>query len=218
MPDADQGLVFKLLPVPRLPSTGSAPASAVLNPQNAIVPPPIRTMAQPVLEDKARIEENAPVPDLGLLSAVSTAAHADTTVRRISWRWGDLGWALLYMAPALVVFAAFTFIPFFRSIWLSFFVTDQTCSPVRFNGVQYYTRVLNLDGSGRDEYLNSIFTTIKFTVLVVPPGIAVAVGLAVLPQALRSALTSPRGRQLSPSRVSLSCVIGAIKRRTRAVK
>jgi ABC-type sugar transport system permease subunit len=84
------------------------------------------------------------------------------------------------MAPALAVFAAFTFVPFFRSIWLSFFVTDQTGSPARFNDVKYYTRILNLDGSGRDEYLKSIFTTIKFTLMVVPPGIAVAVGLAVL--------------------------------------
>ncbi len=84
------------------------------------------------------------------------------------------------MSPALLVFAAFTFIPFFRSIWLSFFVTDQTGAPSRFNDVKYYARILNLDGSGRDEYLNSILTTVKFTLMVVPTGIAVAVGLAVL--------------------------------------
>lgn len=101
-------------------------------------------------------------------------------MHRISWRWGDLGSALLYMSPALLVFAAFTFIPFFRSIWLSFFVTDQTGAPSRFNDVKYYARILNLDGSGRDEYLNSILTTVKFTLMVVPTGIAVAVGLAVL--------------------------------------
>lgn len=103
-----------------------------------------------------------------------------TTVRRVNWRRGDLGWALLYMAPALVVFSAFTFIPFFRSIWLSFFVTDQTGEPARFNGLNYYARFLNLDGSGRDEYLNSIVTTFKFALMVVPLGIVIAVGLAVL--------------------------------------
>ena len=101
-------------------------------------------------------------------------------VRLVGRRWADFGSALLYMSPALLVFAAFTFIPFFRSIWLSFFVTDQTGSPARFNDVKYYARILNLDGSGRDEYLNSILTTVKFTLMVVPTGIAVAVALAVL--------------------------------------
>ncbi|HEX8228162.1 MAG TPA: sugar ABC transporter permease [Chloroflexia bacterium] len=131
------------------------------------------------LEDKATIEGNADL-ELGLLSAVPPTVKPAGAVRRISWRWGDLGSALLYMSPALLVFAAFTFIPFFRSIWLSFFVTDQTGAPSRFNDVKYYARILNLDGSGRDEYLNSIVTTVKFTAMVVPTGIAVAVGLAVL--------------------------------------
>jgi ABC-type sugar transport system permease subunit len=131
------------------------------------------------LDDNAT-SDGKPASDVMLLSAVSTATRPAAAVGRISWRWGDFGWALLYMAPALAVFAAFTYIPFFRSIWLSFFVTDQTGTPVRFNDVKYYARVLNLDGSGRDEYLNSILTTIKFTLMVVPPGIVVAVGLAVL--------------------------------------
>lgn len=119
-------------------------------------------------------------PDLALLSATSAATRTDAVVGRVGWRGGDLGWALLYMAPALLIFAAFTFVPFFRSVWLSFFVTDQTGDPSRFNDIKYYTRILNIDGSGRDEYLKSILTTVKFTIMVVPLGIAIAVGLAVL--------------------------------------
>jgi sn-glycerol 3-phosphate transport system permease protein len=92
----------------------------------------------------------------------------------------DLGWALLYMSPALIIFILFTFLPFFRSILLSFFVTDQIGDPARFNDIKYYLRILNLDGSGRSEYLKSILTTVQFTLMVVPPGIALAVGLAVL--------------------------------------
>ena len=92
----------------------------------------------------------------------------------------DLWWALLYMSPAILIFLAFTFVPFVRSIWLSLFITDPTGNPARFNGVNYYARVLNLDGSGRTEYLESIITTLKFAVLVVPAGVVVAVGLAVL--------------------------------------
>jgi ABC-type sugar transport system permease subunit len=84
------------------------------------------------------------------------------------------------MAPALLVFISFTFMPFIRSIWLSLHVTNQAGEPARFNGIDYYLRILNLDGSGRTEHLGSIVTTFKFALMVVPPGIALAVGLAVL--------------------------------------
>ena len=133
------------------------------------------------MEDEAAAGNGTTPTDAGHVEVVSSAvARPAASVRSLRARWGDFGWALLYMAPALIVFAAFTFVPFFRSIWLSFFITDQTGSPARFNDIKYYARILNLDGSGRDEYLQSILTTIKFTLLVVPPGIAAAVALAVL--------------------------------------
>ncbi|MBF6612675.1 MAG: sugar ABC transporter permease [Chloroflexi bacterium] len=116
------------------------------------------------------------LPTLGAKSAAEGLA----ATRPARARYGDLGPALLYMAPALVIFAAFTFIPFIRSVWLSFFVTDQAGNPSYFNDIKYYTRILNLDGSGREEYLQSIVTTIKFAIMVVPTGIVVAVGLALL--------------------------------------
>ncbi|MGI8586496.1 MAG: carbohydrate ABC transporter permease [Chloroflexia bacterium] len=100
--------------------------------------------------------------------------------RLVRQRGRDLGWALLYMAPALAVFVAFTFLPFLRSIGLSFFVTDPTGNTAHFNGLNYYARILNVDGRGDDEYLRSILTTVQFTLLVVPAGIVVAVGLGVL--------------------------------------
>jgi sn-glycerol 3-phosphate transport system permease protein len=120
----------------------------------------------------------------GSLIAAAPVARTDVRATPLARRRiGDLGWALLYMAPALLIFLAFTFIPFIRSIWLSFNVTDQTGAPARFNGLAYYARLLNLDGSGRDEYLRSILTTVKYTLLTVPPGIAVAVALALLAMA-----------------------------------
>ncbi len=95
-------------------------------------------------------------------------------------RWQNFGWALLYMAPALFLFAAFVFWPFFQSIYLSFFITDQAGQTVRFNDVQYYSRILNLDGSGRTEYLQSIWVTVLFSLMVVPLGIVTSVALAML--------------------------------------
>lgn len=111
------------------------------------------------------------------LSKEKAPPRMSLTKRR---RYGDLVWALIFMFPALFFFVVFTFYPFVRSIWLSLNITDPTGTPAQFNGWNYYARILNLDGSGRTEYLRSIWTTIVFTLLVVPPGIAMAVGLAVL--------------------------------------
>jgi sn-glycerol 3-phosphate transport system permease protein len=95
-------------------------------------------------------------------------------------KWRDFGLALFYMSPALLVFVLFTFLPFFRAIYLSFFITDPKGDPSKFNGFNYYGRILNLDGSGRDEYLKSIWTTTVFTLMVVPLGIVFSLALAVL--------------------------------------
>lgn len=88
--------------------------------------------------------------------------------------------ALLYCSPALIIFFLFTYFPFFRAIFLSLNITDAAGNPVRFNGIDYYLRILNLDGSGRTEYLESIVTSFKFVLMVVPIGISICVGLAVL--------------------------------------
>src|SRR5262249_61965371 len=86
--------------------------------------------------------------------------------RRLHRRWQDFGWALLYMSPALALFLTFTYVPFVRSMLLSFYVTTPTGAPSRFNDVKYYARILNLDGSGRGEYLQSILTTVEFSLMV----------------------------------------------------
>ncbi len=111
---------------------------------------------------------------------LKTSPKAEIAPRRVSRRLEDLGYAALYLSPALAIFAVFTFAPFIRSIWLSFFVTDAAGETVRFNDVKYYSRILNLDGSGRDEYLKSIITTIQFSLMVVPLGLVTSLALALL--------------------------------------
>jgi sn-glycerol 3-phosphate transport system permease protein len=80
-----------------------------------------------------------------------------------------------YAAPALILFTVFTYWPFLRAIWLSLHITNATGEIVKFNGLAYYTRVLT-----SPEYLESIWLTFKFALMVVPAGIASGVGLAVL--------------------------------------
>jgi ABC-type sugar transport system permease subunit len=112
----------------------------------------------------------------------TSAALPDATksASRRKQQWKEFGRALLFMSPAILFLLAFTYIPFLRSIWLSFFVTTPQGETARFNGLKYYTRIFNLDGSGRTEYLKSILTTVYFTLMVVPLGIVFALGLALL--------------------------------------
>jgi sn-glycerol 3-phosphate transport system permease protein len=114
-------------------------------------------------------------------AALDRFSHPATAgSRRLHRRWQDFGWALLYMSPALALFLTFTYVPFVRSILLSFYITTPTGEPSRFNGVKYYARILNLDGSGRGEYLQSILTTVEFSLMVVPLSMITALALAVL--------------------------------------
>lgn len=92
----------------------------------------------------------------------------------------DLALALLYMSPALALVIIFSYAPLITAIRLSFFITDPRGEAVRFNGLNYYTRILGLDGSGQLDYLRSMWLTIQFSLFTVPLSIIVALGLAML--------------------------------------
>ncbi|HUN08335.1 MAG TPA: sugar ABC transporter permease [Aggregatilineales bacterium] len=92
----------------------------------------------------------------------------------------DLFRALLYASPALVIFILFTYVPFIRSIWLSLHITNIQGDPAKWNGIDYYLRILALDGSGRTEYLTSIGMSFQYALMVVPLGIIIGLGLAML--------------------------------------
>jgi ABC-type sugar transport system permease subunit len=134
---------------------------------------------KPGAQERAQIREQA-LQESPLAGGIITLPDAARAAAKKRQQWRDLGRALLYMAPAILFLVAFTYIPFLRSIWLSFFVTNPQGQTVRFNDVKYYTRIFNLDGSGRTEYLRSILTTISFSLMVVPLGIVFALGLALL--------------------------------------
>ncbi len=91
------------------------------------------------------------------------------------------GWllSLVYLSPALVFFVLFSYRPFAHALWLSMNVTDATGEAVRFNGLNYYIRILNLEGKN-DAYLQSIGLSLQFALMVVPASIAAGLGLAQL--------------------------------------
>jgi sn-glycerol 3-phosphate transport system permease protein len=94
----------------------------------------------------------------------------------------DLGVSLLYMAPAIILFTLFTFLPFIRATFLSFFIVDRnTFAPAKFFGLGYYARIFNLGSTALgDEYLRSIGTSFSFALMTVPASIVAALALAVL--------------------------------------
>ena len=58
-----------------------------------------------------------------------------------SWREGRS--ALLYLLPSILLFAVFIFYPMFRTIYLSFFLTDPIGSPVLAVGFDNYVDLLS---------------------------------------------------------------------------
>lgn len=96
--------------------------------------------------------------------------------------WPELGWALLYVLPALIFLVGFTYIPFLKAIWFSFFIIDRnTFEPAQFYGLTFYARIFNIGEAGQGtDWIASIWVTLKFSLMVVPPLIAASVGLAAI--------------------------------------
>ncbi len=82
---------------------------------------------------------------------------------------------LLFLSPALIILIVFVFYPMFRTVYLSFFLTDSKGDPVFFNGLENYTELFQ-----SPEFLLSLQATFLFVLYTVVPTIALALFLAVL--------------------------------------
>lgn len=67
----------------------------------------------------------------------------------------------LMLLPTVALMCVFTFYPFLKSIYLSFFVTNNLGVPGKFVGVDNFTRVLTSDG-----FMNSVEATLKYAAIV----------------------------------------------------
>lgn len=83
--------------------------------------------------------------------------------------------ALLYLAPALLIFAAFVFIPLVQSIRLSTYLTDPLGRAAKFVGLLQYQRLFD-----NDQFANSLLRSVQFVLYTVPTTLLVAMGLALL--------------------------------------
>jgi ABC-type sugar transport system permease subunit len=102
--------------------------------------------------------------------------------------------AMLFLAPSLIIFIVFVFVPLLETIQLSFFLTDPIGRMVSFNGLTNYERVF-----GGKDLVNSLKVSFLFAIYVVPGTILLALFLAVL--------TNVRLRGISAFRVVFSSTI-----------
>lgn len=83
--------------------------------------------------------------------------------------------AMLFLAPSLIIFAAFTFIPLIRSFSLSAYLTDPIGRPAAFVGLLQYERLFT-----NDSFLTSLSRSGLFVLYTVPTTIFLSLLLAVL--------------------------------------
>lgn len=83
--------------------------------------------------------------------------------------------ALLYLLPSIILFSVFIFYPMFRTIYLSFFLTDQSGQAALFVGFENYAYLLQ-----SSEFRNSMKATFLFVLYTVPVCIIIALFLALL--------------------------------------
>ena len=82
---------------------------------------------------------------------------------------------LLYLLPSIILFGMFVFYPMAKTIYLSFFLTNQNGLPVYFNGIENYTYIFS-----SDEFRNSMKATLLFVAYTVPVSVLIALVMAIL--------------------------------------
>lgn len=107
---------------------------------------------------------------------VETPAPTATPPARRRRRRGS-GLALLFLLPALAIFAVFIFYPLVRSVILSFQGVDIIGRPGAFVGTANYARLFSDPG-----FLKVLGVTAAFTLLTVVPSIVGALAIALLLQ------------------------------------
>jgi len=110
---------------------------------------------------------------------------------------------LAYLAPSLILFAAFVFIPLAQSIYLSFFNTRATGAITTFAGLDHYIELLTSPA-----FRTGLLATTLFAAYTVPIGIALGLVLAVLlNQRLRGINVF---RTMMSSTIAISAAVGAL--------
>ncbi|QGH34305.1 ABC transporter permease subunit [Gracilibacillus salitolerans] len=99
------------------------------------------------------------------------------SITRIDAKWKFIYWrsAILYLLPSIVLFSVFLFYPLGKTLYLSFFLTDQQGIANVFVGFENYQYILQAES-----FHKSIKATFLFVLYTVPTGVIISLFLAVL--------------------------------------
>ena len=96
--------------------------------------------------------------------------HRNIWIRTENFRIG-----LIYLLPSIVLFSIFVFYPMIRTIYLSFFLTDQNGAAMLHVGLDNFTYLFT-----SKEFINSMKATALFVLYTVPVTVIIAFFLALL--------------------------------------
>ncbi|WP_208586304.1 carbohydrate ABC transporter permease [Gracilibacillus suaedae] len=107
----------------------------------------------------------------------STAELQEKSVTKIDTKWRFIYWrsAILYLLPSIILFSVFLFYPLGKTLYLSFFLTDQQGNANVFVGLENYQYILQAES-----FHKSIKATILFVLYTVPTGVIISLFLALL--------------------------------------
>ena len=115
----------------------------------------------------------------------------------------SLAIGLAYLAPALVIFVVFVFVPLGKTFYLSFYNTRSTGAITTFNGIDHYIDLLT-----SETFRSTLLATGLFALYTVPVGIALGLILAVLlNQRLRGISVF---RTMMASTIAISAAVGSL--------
>jgi sn-glycerol 3-phosphate transport system permease protein len=89
--------------------------------------------------------------------------------------WRETAAGYLFIAPSLLLFAVFLFFPLGKAVYLSLHLTDPRGRIAAFVGLDNFTQLFR-----SDTFWNSLYVTLKFTILTVPTGLIAGIALAAL--------------------------------------
>lgn len=87
----------------------------------------------------------------------------------------NFGKGMLFLFPSLLLFSVFLFYPMARTLYLSFFLTDNRGMATVFVGFENFTRIFS-----SDLFIKSLTSTFLFVLYTVPGTILIALFLAIL--------------------------------------
>lgn len=126
-----------------------------------------------------------------------------TVTRRAGRPLRDLGTAMLFLLPSLVLFVAFVFYPLGKTIYLSLFFTSPQGNPRVFAGLDQYTELLS-----SPVFHAGLVATFWFVLLSVPAGIALALVLATLANRRVRGINAFRTAMVST--IAVSAAVGSL--------